>query len=118
MRSNGGVEDAESRFAALVARFAGAPDVEVPDRSARRRFGSDTLRARGSIFAMVSQGRLVVKLPAARVGALIADGTGLPFDGGKGRPMKEWLVVANADDGTSAALADEALDFARSRHPV
>jgi hypothetical protein len=112
------MEDAESRFAALVGSFADVPDVEVPDRSARRRFGSDALRARGSIFAMISHGRLVVKLPAARVGALIGEGTGLPFDGGKGRAMKEWLAVTGGDDETWAALAHEALDFVRSRHPV
>ena len=64
---------------------------------------------------MLSGDRLVVKLPADRVEALIAGGTGMPFDAGKGRPMKEWVAVA-ADDGTTwATLAHEALHFVRSR---
>lgn len=105
----------EERFAALIEEFAGRPDVEVPGESARRRFGSEALKVNGSIFAMVTGGRLVVKLPRDRVDALIASGTGRPFDSGKGRPMKEWLAVADDDPATWTALAGEALEFGRSR---
>ena len=106
--------DAEARFAALVEHFAGRPGVEFPAES-RRRFGSDALKVNGSIFAMVTSGRLVVKLPRARVDALIAEGTGAPFDSGRGRPMKEWVAVIVDDDRTWLALAQEALAFVRSR---
>ena len=102
--------DAEARFAALVEHFAGRPGVEFPAES-RRRFGSDALKVNGSIFAMVTSGRLVVKLPRQRVDELLATGTGAPFDSGKGRPMKEWLTVTSDDDETWRALAGEALDF-------
>ncbi len=105
----------EERFAALVAEFAGRPGVEVPGETGPRRFGSDALKVDGSIFAMVTGGRLVVKLPRDRVDALIASGTGRPFDSGRGRPMKEWLAVAGDDPGTWTALAGEALEFVRSR---
>ncbi len=103
------------RFAALADEFAESPGVAVPDPSGRRVFGSDTLRINGSIFAMMSGGRLVVKLPRHRVDDLIARGGGGPFDGGKGKPMKEWLTVTTDDLETWLALAREALEFVRSR---
>ncbi|MDP8936289.1 MAG: TfoX/Sxy family protein [Actinomycetota bacterium] len=102
----------EERFAALVQEFGAYPDVEPPGGSNRRRFGSDALKVNGSIFAMVTGGRLVVKLPRDRVEALIANGTGSPFDSGKGRPMKEWVTVAD-DDEAWRALTGEALAFVR-----
>jgi TfoX N-terminal domain len=104
------MDDAEARFAALVAHFAGRPKV-APPRSGRRRFGSSALTVNGSIFAMVQDGRLVVKLPRERVAALIADGTGQPFSAGKGRPMKEWVAVPEPDAATWRDLAEEALAF-------
>ncbi len=103
------------RIAALVDEFAGTPGVSVPDASGRRAFGSDTLRVNGSIFAMMFGGRLVVKLPSHRVAAEIESSAGAPFDGGKGKPMKEWLTVAADDPDIWLALAREALDFVRSR---
>ena len=106
--------EAEARFATLVEQFAGHPGVELPTAS-RRRFGSDALKVNGSIFAMVTGGHLVVKLPRQRVDSLIAAGTGAPFDAGKGRPMKEWLSVTADDDETWAGLAAEALEFVKSR---
>ena len=107
--------DVNARFAALAEEFAGRPGVDMPE--ARRGFGSDALKVNGSIFAMVTGGQLVVKLPRDRVEALIASGTGSPFGAGKGRPMQEWVTVT-ADDETWRALASEALDFvgSRSRH--
>ncbi|HEU5266857.1 MAG TPA: hypothetical protein VFU35_09150 [Jatrophihabitans sp.] len=104
----------EEQFAELVEHFAATPGVTGPgDEPAggRRRFGSDALKINGSIFAMISHGRLVVKLPAARVRELITAGIGLPFDAGKGRPMKEWVAVRGGDDSTWRDLAGEAARF-------
>jgi hypothetical protein len=101
---------AESRFAALVAHFAGRPGV-APPQPGRWRFGSAALTVDGSIFAMLQANRLVVKLPRERVAALIADGTGQAFTAGKGRPMKEWIAVPDGDDATWQQLAEEALAF-------
>ncbi len=106
--------DAEERFAAVVGELAGQAGVETPE-GGRRRFGSDALKVNGSIFAMLTGGSLVVKLPRHRVDALIADGAGAPFESGKGRPMKEWLRVATDDQETWLALAREALDFVGDR---
>ena len=104
----------EERFAALVETLAPYPDVEVPGQAGRRKFGSEALKVNGSIFAMLTAGRLVVKLPRERVDALTGSGTGTPLRAGNGRPMKEWLTVADADDETWLALTHEALDFVRS----
>jgi TfoX/Sxy family transcriptional regulator of competence genes len=107
--------DAEERFAAVVRELAGQPGVETPE-GGRRRFGSDTLKVNGSIFAMVTGGSLVVKLPRHRVDALIAEGTGAPFESGKGRPMKQWLRATTDDYETWLALAREALAFVGGDH--
>lgn len=76
-------------------------------------FGANPgLRYRGHIFAMLVRGALVLKLPAPRVAALVATGDGVPFDAGKGRPMREWLVLVGADDGQWRALIAEAFAYA------
>lgn len=106
--------DPAERFRALCATFADRPDVTQPVGG--RRFGSDALKVGGSIFAMLVSGRLVVKLPAARVAASIADGGGEPFVGARGARMKEWLLVSgDADDATWSALAGEAFTFVGGR---
>ena len=99
------------RFAALVDSFAGEPGVTLPNEQGNRGFGSSAWKVNGSIFAMLARGRLVVKLPRDRVNALIRDGTGGPFDAGKGTPKKEWLTVWRDDENTWHALAREAHAF-------
>ena len=42
-------------------------------------------------------------------------GTGRPFDAGKGRPMREWVVVAGDDPKEWYELAREALRFVGRR---
>jgi len=104
------VDDADSRFEALVQHFASRPGVRPPEPG-RRRFGSAALTVDGSIFAMLQGGQLVVKLPRDRVAALIDEGSCVPFGAGKGRPMREWVAVADGDDALWRALAEEALAF-------
>lgn len=63
----------EERFAALVEEFLSNPDVTPPGGiEGKKGFGSSELKVHGKMFAMLSQGRLVVKLPKARVDALVA----------------------------------------------
>ncbi len=109
------MSDAEQRFDDLAERFAGEEGVELPRNGASRRFGSTALTVSGSIFAMLTRGQLVVKLPAGRVADLVGAGTGRPFDGGKGRPLREWVVVAGDDPKEWYELAREALLFVGRR---
>jgi hypothetical protein len=104
----------EDCFAGLVAEVRDRPGVAPPD-PARRGFGAGALTVHGSIFAMLQDAALVVKLPAARVSALIAAGDGGPFGAGRGRPMTEWVAVGAVDPAVWRALAEEALAFVGSR---
>jgi hypothetical protein len=99
----------DARWEELVRAVAGEPGVAVPEPGARRRFGSDALTVHGSIFAMLRDGALVVKLPRDRVQSLLAAGTGAPFGTGRGAPMREWVAVGGTDDWVP--LAREALAF-------
>jgi hypothetical protein len=96
---------AEEAFARVTRAFA--KDAEV---SFGRLFASDGLKVHDKIFAMLVRGSLVVKLPKARVDALVAAGKGDRFDPGHGRLMKEWMVIA-PDAGDWLALAREARTF-------
>lgn len=89
--------EAEEAFARVAQAFA--KDSEV---SFGRLFASDGLKVHNKIFAMLVRGSLVVKLPKARVDALVQAGQGDRFDPGHGRLMKEWVVIAR---GTADWLA-------------
>ena len=81
-------------------------------KTGSRSFGASALKVHDKIFAMVaSGGQFVVKLPKARVDALVATGAGERFDAGRGRPMKEWLEVRSPSPDKWLKLALEALDF-------
>jgi hypothetical protein len=63
---------------------------------------------------MLVDGKLVVKLPRARVQELVADGSGAPFDPGHGRVMREWAAIAPTDTDDWICLAQEARTFVAS----
>ena len=97
-------------FDALIAALVGRDGVTA---GGGRGFGANALQVDGRIFAMSNDAGLVLKLPRDRVAALVASGEGLPFDAGKGRPMKEWVVVPWRSRDASRTLAEEALFFVR-----
>jgi hypothetical protein len=107
---------AEEVFARVTAVLGDAPGVERPDPPGigDRGFGASALRVNGRIFAMVSHGRLVFKLPARRVAELIGTGRGAAFDAGKGRPMKDWVTLESGRAEEAIGLATEALAFVRT----
>jgi hypothetical protein len=77
----------------------------------RRGFGSNALCVDGRIFAIPRPDELVLKLPSQRVAELIAGGDGRPFDAGKGRPMREWVVLGLPAEPRWLQLAQEAWAF-------
>jgi TfoX/Sxy family transcriptional regulator of competence genes len=99
----------EQRFADLVDELLGTPGVTYGAGGSTKGFGSSALKVDNKIFAMLVGGRLAVKLPAARVDALIAAGEGERLDTGRGRLMKEWVTVDPASEWLP--LAREALAF-------
>lgn len=77
---------------------------------------SEGLRApTGRFFAFLRGGELVIKLSAERVRELCESNRGAPFDAGKGRAMREWVVVAPETERHCEAYLDEALRFATSK---
>jgi hypothetical protein len=105
-------DDVADRFADLVDELIGVDGVTPPEGGAG--FGRSALRFRRKIFAMLVRGRLVLKLPEARVSDLVAAGAGVPFDANKGTPMREWLSLDPAGALDWLPLAREALAFAGS----
>jgi hypothetical protein len=98
----------DSEFARLIAAFAGMPDVTHGGKG----FGSLGLKVNGKLFAMPVRGRLVLKLPKARVEALVESGEGAYFDPGHGRLMTQWVVL-NPARQDQIELARTAYRFVR-----
>ena len=104
----------EERFAALVEEFISDSAVTLPldGLPSNSRFGASGLKVHNKIFAMLSRGRFVVKLPKQRVDALVASGDGERFDPRRdGRLMQEWLSLAPTSEQAWLPLAREARAF-------
>jgi hypothetical protein len=101
----------DTRFGAVGQALGRRPGV-THSAAASRRFGSKALKVHDKIFAMVSShGHFVVKLPKARVDALVGEGAGRRFEANRGRPMSEWLEVNSGSGEDWLELAREALEF-------
>lgn len=102
------VTTAEERYERLVETLLTSSEATRSGKG----FGASALKTHGKIFAMLAGGKLVVKLPRARVDALIAAGDGAPYDPRKdGRIMKEWVAITTATDDAWLRSAREALAF-------
>ena len=75
--------------------------------------GFPCLRTDGRFFASVEPrtGDLILKLPSARVLALLREGIGQPF-APNGRVFREWIAVPQADEKRWGELLTEAHVFA------
>ena len=105
---------ADATFAHLVRELTAVHDDVQLGGQGKRGFGSDALAIGGKIFAMVTGGALVLKLPRQRVEELVADGRGAPFQLGK-RVMKEWVALTSVDLDVVRPLVDEAHTFVAER---
>ena len=108
----GRAEDSELEFARVAKAISMDPRVDRPEAARAKGFGSKGLKVERRLFAFHSKGRLVVKLPAARVDTLLLEGKGERFDPGHGRLMKEWIAFGYADRTSWLKFAREALDCA------
>ena len=98
----------EEMFDAIASRL-----VADNDRLEQARmFGSVGLRTESGKFAGFARGDdLVVKLPAERVSELLESGEGSVFDAGRGRPMKEWIVLHPPNEAVVERYLLEARKF-------
>jgi hypothetical protein len=87
---------------------------ETASATGTRKFGSNGLKVNGKLFALFTQGTLVVKLPKDRIAELVETGMGKRFDPGHGRLMKEWLTVTSPK-ASWVDLATEAHDFVSAK---
>jgi hypothetical protein len=111
-------QEAETLFEQLVTRLSTDPSVTPPSVSKGGRFGASGLKVGGKLFAMLSKGELVLKLPKRRVDELIASGTGMRFDPGHGRLMKEWVTIGPRHGREWVELAEEAQQFVAAAAPA
>jgi hypothetical protein len=98
----------EALFRAVVAHHADAVDLEP-----KRGFGSRALKVDGKIFASLSKGRLLLKLPEGDVERLVASKQGERFSTGAARTKKEWVTIGPCDAATWIALSQRARTYVR-----
>jgi TfoX/Sxy family transcriptional regulator of competence genes len=102
-----------ARYGDLVKEFTSQKG--VTSISDGKGFGSSgQLKVDGRIFAMLVRDELVLKLPRERVDELVAQGEGVRFDAGKGRPMREWFVLSPTSTKRWSSLARDAYDFVKN----
>src|SRR3954463_555390 len=110
-------EDSEAEFSRLATAVSKDPRVDPPEVARGKGFGTKGLKVARKMFAFHSKGRLVLKLSADRVHALVSDGKGEHFDPGHLHLMKEWVAFGYAERRLWPKLVKEALEFAAGRAP-
>jgi hypothetical protein len=101
---------AEEFYRSVAARYAGQSDA-----GPARGFGSNAPKVNGKFFASLTKGRLLSKLPEARVDALVKAKKADRFSTGVGRVKKEWATVAPSTETEWLALAEEARAYVKAQ---
>jgi hypothetical protein len=96
--------DAADLFERLRDRYP------IDSKRPARGFGSDALTSDGRIFAALSHGKLLLKLPRPRVDELISTHVAEPFVL-RERVMREWLLLPVQRAELWPVLAEEAHRF-------
>jgi TfoX/Sxy family transcriptional regulator of competence genes len=98
---------ADPEFESVVAVFADLRDVKRG-----RMFSSENvLSVNGKIFAMLTKGKFVVKLPKERADELVSRKVAVNWGPGTRRVMKEWVTVESKTFWVK--IAEEAYQFVR-----
>lgn len=100
----------------IFARLA--PELlRMPGVRAGRMYGSSPrgLTVNGKMFALLSDGLLIVKLPRERVEELSASGVGRPHQPAGGKVATEWMAVDATASRRWRSLMVEAQQFVGSK---
>ena len=101
-------ESAESSFERLAVIQSARDDVQQ-----RRMFGRDGLTVDGRFFAFLDSDRLLLKLPQAKMDALLAEGHATSAVS-VSPTMNKWVAIPYASRAADwDALMDEAREFVR-----
>ncbi len=98
--------NAETLFNDISESFLATPNVTTA-----KMFGGSALKVSNKVFACLYKGKLVLKLPRARVDDLVASAGAVHFDSGTGRPAKEWVAIDPSRRKEWLGLANDAKKF-------
>jgi hypothetical protein len=101
-------DDPDAIFASLARSYAARPDIQLGEGFD----GGPGMLASGDLFAALSGGALVVRLPPGRCAQLVDAGEGHLLQDG-GQTLEDWLVVPGVDAAQWLSLVTEALGLAR-----
>jgi hypothetical protein len=101
-------DDPDAIFASVARSYAARADIQLGEGFD----GGPGMRASGELFAALSDGALVVKLPPGRCAQLVDAGEGHLLQDG-GQTLEDWLVVPGVDAAHWMSLVTEALGLAR-----
>jgi hypothetical protein len=77
--------------------------------------GAQGLKSGDRMFAMFYKGDLLLRLHPQRVAELIANGEGLAFDPGTGKPMADRVLIPESKSRDWIALTEESRHYAASK---
>ncbi len=84
---------------------------DLPDVHTGKALQNTGLMVGGKLFALLWNGRLILKLPARQVDALIESHDAVRFDRNQGKPLKEWVVLPESAAADWVVLARDAYAF-------
>ena len=86
----------------------------MPGVKASKAFGYPAYKINGKVFAFVGSKGVAIKLPAARVKALLDGQVMKPFEAGEGNVWREWISIQREtldDYEQDAGLFEESVEF-------
>jgi hypothetical protein len=102
-------EPANDRFAHIADSLRGEPGLQ-----AGTGFSTDSgLRSDGKLFAMLRDGRLVVRLPGSRADELVGADAAARFYGVQNARLAQWVALSYSEPESWLVPANEALRYAR-----